>query len=907
MATSSEIVVRELGEITKVLQYEMHNEMSEHPNARLVCEVSQAFLLRELAECDKQIHIERTDTGETIFTGYVDDAALEERQSGYFILDLSLIGGSILLDQKKKYRSYQDVTLKHKDIIEEVMKDAPEVTLKCELTDDKEIGKPLIQYGETDWEFIKRVASRVNEPTFVDETTLLPYLHAGRKSGCATGRNVVARCVSEGMDARFYRLGELAKENGRAAYYFYKLTGKDNYYIGEQVAYNGSEFYICEKEARLEQEELCYTYTLAKDTYMKIPPLYNPRLTGASVLGTIKNVSGETMELALNLKDEVDSSVRYAYDWRPEVGNLMYCMPKVETVVSLYFPSDDEQDAYAVNCVRKIQEEKESLFDETTKTFLTEDGKLMAMASSALHLCAVNPESENGNDYAQLSMVDTMTVEGEAANGETTEVVTEGEVTVEDILEKMGIMLAGSHDVQMVGASIRLESAYVDLFAGGKISIMTGALEEGSKANASVELSAAYFSITADGEVVFALEGRVGENTFCVIWDEPKKVANKEALFWNAVIGVAIVAAVAAACVFALPLAMGGLVAAGTITAATASSIAMGAAIGATATGVFAVVEQYKEDEERGEASTILQTVVNISFKSVAGAAEGALMAYFGGTNLVAEGAKFLSKQTFKNIGKRFLLNQGGSFLVQTGEVAAGLLVDALGGKEYTGEDILTDYLTGIVTGTFTTGLDVIKEIPFVKKASDGVTNWVKDKLKNTKLGKFVQEFGDAKKYGKEEVKQDTIVDQGKAAVKNAQTKLDGMEEAATQKVDGLKEKIEATVQRISTTPLGKQGYLKSQKEHFERQLKEALEELAKIDVRKLQQQRKIDFLKENVTNEFFEGLALKWNTWSVCSAIKLLTDIGDNTTKKALGEEIAEKAIKENVKEWLTSEEETE
>lgn len=177
------------------------------------------------------------------------------------------------------------------------------------------------------------------------------------------------------------------------------------------MAYNGSEFYICEKEARLEQEELRYTYTLAKDTYMKIPPLYNPRLTGASVLGMIKNVSGETMELALNLKDEVESSVRYAYDWRPEVGNLMYCMPKKETVVSLYFPSDDEQEAYAVNCVRKIQEEKELLFDETTKTFLTEDGKLLAMASSALHLCAVNQESESGDEYAQLSMVDMMTAE----------------------------------------------------------------------------------------------------------------------------------------------------------------------------------------------------------------------------------------------------------------------------------------------------------------------------------------------------------------------------------------------------------------------------------------------------------------------------------------------------------------
>ena len=68
---------------------------------------------------------------------------------------------------------------------------------------------------------------------------------------------------------------------------------------------------------------------------MQVQTEYNEMFTGMSILGTIQKVSGETMEIALRLRDDTDKPVYYAYDWRPEVGNLMYCMPKVGTTVSL--------------------------------------------------------------------------------------------------------------------------------------------------------------------------------------------------------------------------------------------------------------------------------------------------------------------------------------------------------------------------------------------------------------------------------------------------------------------------------------------------------------------------------------------------------------------------------------------
>lgn len=928
MITSGEIVVRGYSEITKVLQCEMHNEMSMHPRARLICEVPKDIRMLELTKGDSQINIEKSGTKEIIFAGYVEEIELAERQLGYYVLDLQLIGGSILLDQEKRYRSYQDVSLMHKDVIEKVALDTPNVILYSELMEDKAISKPLIQFGESDWEFIKRVASRLNEPSYVDETKSSPRIYVGRNSGYNVGRDIDAKLVSEGIDARCYHFNELAKKNGKAVYYFYKLCGKENYCIGEKVTYKGNEFYIYAKDIILEQEELLYTYTIVREGYLKIPPLYNPKLTGASILGEIKKVNGESMELALHLKDEVDGSVYYAYDWKPEVGNLMYCMPKKGTIVSLYFPSHDEQEAYAVNCIRKLQGEKEYVFDEATKTFLTENCKLMALAPSALHLCAVN--NEDDSSYAQLSMIDNLTeVEDNTATAE---------VEVTDILEKMGLMLASSHDIQMVSTNICLESTYVDLFAGGKISLMTGAMEEGSKANASIELSAAYFSITANGQVLFALTGRVGDNTFCVIWDEPKTAANGWELFRNALVGVVVVAAVAALCLFALPAALGAI----GVATATASTIAMGAAVGATATGVFAIFEQHNNDKARGEASSLTDTLKNVGIKTIFGAIEGGFMAIAGAGNIVAEGSRFLCKQTFKNIGKNLLINQAGSFISSTGNV----LADAVTGDGITTEEAINYYCEGFVGGLFSSTLDIGKEIPWkkiplVKNASDWVNQKVIDKVKQSvkstgfyqnceeqiaKLMKWAGYYGDYDDYGNADARLVNNIANNESAITTAVDNLNGLPDriaVASNRVDNLQGDLDSLVNRqvdigeqlasltrgVDTKSdeliedlIGERHYLNAQKEYFERRVRKAIQQLNTLNNRKITNEELIKSLTEVIEDDTERRISDMWGTFAVCSVLKFFDDRVQDFVKKQEPTASITAGIKE-VGQWMLEE----
>lgn len=868
MITSSEMVVAGLAECTKALHFEMFNKMSAHPRARFICEVSQGFNVAETFVYGAVIQIEKRDTRETIFSGCVENVTLEELQPGYFVLDLTLIGGSILLDQKRKCRSYQDVSNKHQDIIEKVAHDTAKVTVECELTGDKAIGTPLIQYEETDWEFINRVASHLNEPVYADESTQVPYVHAGSKR-IGARQDIVARLVGEGMSSRFYRLGELAEKNGCSAYYFYKVTGADNYGMGEQVVYNGSLFHVGEKEAHIESEELLYTYTLVGENYLKIPQIYNPKLTGASVLGNIMQVSGETVELKLNLREEADSSVFYAYDWKPEVGNLMYCMPKIGTTVSLYFPSHDEQEAYAVNCVRRVGEAQERLFDETAKSFLTENGKMMVMASAAMHLCAVN----QGNDTkcAQLSMVDTLPTGMDDASM--------AQVSVDDIFEKMGMLLYSSHDIQINATSILFHAPYVDLFAGGKICVMTGASATSGRANASIVLAAAYFSMTADGMVRFVLCGRSGDNSFCVIWDEPElgSVADKWTLIRNIGIGMLIVVGVAAACIFALPAALGVI----GVATATASTIAMGAAVGAAAVGTFAIVDQYNNDRERGEASTVLQTIANITIKSVGGAVEGGLMAVWGGSAILAEGASVLSRQTALNLLKRWVKNAVGNVLIQsTFDNVAGETVDALGGSEYKGADWAKTYAIGLGSSVFATVGDFVGELPVVKRASEHVIDYL---AKKTSVGQWLEryKYGDIEKYQTVDpvIRANQAIDAANDQLGTIQKKYDRI---LSQEM-GLKNQLEEIDLLKQGASSGKKRYLSGQKNYFQQKLGDVQNQLCGINKRIAHQEGVITGLNQTLNLAEKNYNLFKWDYWAAGSTVKILTGIDDKMVENEI------------------------
>ena len=137
------------------------------------------------------------------------------------------------------------------------------------------------------------------------------------------------------------------------------------------------EFLICEKWAKLERGELTFTYRLGKPGLGWGRKQYNDKISGMTILGEVLSTERETVRLKLDIDEGWNPGGPYAYTWRPETGNMMYCMPQAGTRVSLYFPNYDEQAAMVVNCVRTNGASCARMSDSSKRSFVTEHGKEM--------------------------------------------------------------------------------------------------------------------------------------------------------------------------------------------------------------------------------------------------------------------------------------------------------------------------------------------------------------------------------------------------------------------------------------------------------------------------------------------------------------------------------------------------
>ena len=66
----------------------------------------------------------------------------------------------------------------------------------------------------------------------------------------------------------------------------------------------------------------------------------------------MKSTSQERVVLALDIDNGKDTG-GYPFPWRPESGNIMYCMPKVGTRASLFLQDGDGGHAVVLNSPRE--------------------------------------------------------------------------------------------------------------------------------------------------------------------------------------------------------------------------------------------------------------------------------------------------------------------------------------------------------------------------------------------------------------------------------------------------------------------------------------------------------------------------------------------------------------------------
>ena len=172
----------------------------------------------------------------------------------------------------------------------------------------------------------------------------------------------------------------------RSDFLYYDVCSSQSCDLGWYTVYKGQEFLIYEKWGKMERGELIFTYRLGKPGLGWGRKRYNDKISGMTILGEVLSTERETVRLKLDIDEGWNPGGPYPYTWRPETGNMMYCMPQVGTRVSLYFPNYDEQMAMAVNCVRTNGGSCTRMSDPSKRSFVTEHGKEMNLYPQEMSL-----------------------------------------------------------------------------------------------------------------------------------------------------------------------------------------------------------------------------------------------------------------------------------------------------------------------------------------------------------------------------------------------------------------------------------------------------------------------------------------------------------------------------------------
>ena len=352
------------------IQLEMDDE--QRKNLERIIEKEDVGIEIELANVDK-------DVKRKVFSGIVDYFEILDYGSYGCRILMRAFSKSVLFDRKneKKYRVFQDRNLMFSDIIDEINKDYADKKLEIKYSDiaKKQIGSLIVQFDETDWEFLVRLASQLKTGMFVIEQGIILF--------------------------GIVEMGEIKKENKYFSDYslvrdyknlYYKVQSNKVINLGDTVSISEN---VVENEVNNKDSSgnkgnfsVLKTRIFLKDFILKSEFLatdmssyhifkkYNEKIKGCRIEANVERVFEDggiakmEVRFAEGLKKIVqkrsnEESNDKAYDdygikkfplsyqtFYSQTNTGFFCTPEVNDTVEVYFPNEDERFAkvsWAIN------------------------------------------------------------------------------------------------------------------------------------------------------------------------------------------------------------------------------------------------------------------------------------------------------------------------------------------------------------------------------------------------------------------------------------------------------------------------------------------------------------------------------------------------------------------------------
>ncbi|AZK48563.1 CdiA family toxin C-terminal domain-containing protein [Paenibacillus lentus] len=337
------------------------------------------------------------------FSGGISNLGIT-MEDGIPIVRIEAISRSYEMDIKPKSRSYQNKYLTYTKLIKGLTEGYKRGDAQNEATEPgATIGELIVQYQETDWQFMKRLASRLGTVILPDITMDAPRVYFGVPD-FSWGKEFKATHYSMIQNRESYlSYREQAVENGgeissEIDWISYRARSSQYFRVGENVGFKRQIWVIAESIITYDKGALQYEYVLVKRQALRRKSRLNKAIQGVALEGRVLKRANNMVKVQLDIDEEYDDSGNWWFPYSPEGNNIFHCMPDEGGRIKIYFPNGIEKQAIAINSVRERSEEMKTrtVFQKpTTKVFhmpgdakmeLGEDGVLFEKNTVSIKL-----------------------------------------------------------------------------------------------------------------------------------------------------------------------------------------------------------------------------------------------------------------------------------------------------------------------------------------------------------------------------------------------------------------------------------------------------------------------------------------------------------------------------------------
>lgn len=386
--TSGNLIISSDLNISEIQEFDMKIGKNCHTAARIIGsipdETGESLVFQKLEE--SSVTVSSTDergnkANPPIFCGFIRNVEIWQEGNGYKA-KIDAISPTELLDLEEKSRSFQKIDMTYKELVRSVLSDTENADVIFHI-EDRKIDRPIYQYRETDWEFLKRIAGQLGTSLLPGGGSLKPELYFGLPLG-DSAEAIEIQPEKAWFDKSYYTYDQNQYHYQKGQFICYEISSYESWKAGDHISmYDGGKMVILSKRCRLENGLLVYHYTVGSPKAFGTVRYDNPKMIGVSLAGAVLETKHESVRVQLDIDGEQSPDEGYWYPWMPETGNLMYCMPEKGERITITF-DDGEGSARANSSIRKNGTSNAEMGDPSKRYFTTAMDKRMYLLPDSL-------------------------------------------------------------------------------------------------------------------------------------------------------------------------------------------------------------------------------------------------------------------------------------------------------------------------------------------------------------------------------------------------------------------------------------------------------------------------------------------------------------------------------------------